>query len=389
MEEKEYKLDLSLLPAELKLIIQLLSTDGKIENDLTDTDWELFIKLAVHHRIFPNLYPLMAKKNPGVFPDSVMQKLSILHRKNTFQMLHLSNEMVQISQLFAKQDIPVLFLKGPVLSMDLYGDLSLRTSRDLDLLIPFKDLERAEMLLADSGFKKDEYFSPFLGEWKWRHHHTAFFHPVKDITVEVHWRLNPGPGKEPCFRELWDRRRLSSLTSHPVFLLGEEDLFIFLAEHGARHGWSRLRWLLDIHLLIEKPLNWRFIKKQMKKYHSSLIGGQVLLLHSQVFSASLANEMDGLKNRRAEKAAEACMFYLKQMINLHSDPVPKEIAFYHSRYLFSIKSFGQKLLFLLSFLYPYPIDAETFPLPKRLHFLYFPLRPFLAIWRKARKQAIT
>ena len=31
----------------------------------------------------------------------------------------------------------------------------------------------------------------------------------------------------------------------------------------------------------------------------------------------------------------------------------------------------------MSFLYPYPEDAETLPLPKYLHFLYFPLRPFL------------
>ena len=72
------------------------------------------------------------------------------------------------------------------------------------------------------------------------------FHPTKQIKLEIHWRLNPGPGKEPGFEELWKRKRKSTLTSNSVYMLGEEDLFLFLVSHGARHGWSRLRWLVDI-----------------------------------------------------------------------------------------------------------------------------------------------
>ena len=43
----------------------------------------------------------------------------------------------------------------------------------------------------------------------------------------------------------------------------------------------------------------------------------------------------------------------------------------------------------MSFLYPYPEDAEILPLPKYLQFLYFPLRPFLWAWRKTMKRALT
>jgi hypothetical protein len=51
-------------------------------------------------------------------------------------------------------------------------------------------------------------------------------------------------------------------------------------------------------------------------------------------------------------------------------------------------SLQQKVLYIISTLHPYYTDVETLPLPKYLHFLYFPLRPFLCIWRKTRKHAL-
>ena len=79
----------------------------------------------------------------------------------------------------------------------------------------------------------------------------------KEVKLEVHWRLNPGPAKEPTFNELWERKRISILlTDSPVYFLGREDLFLFLVTHGARHGWSRLRWLVDIHQIVNKIINW-------------------------------------------------------------------------------------------------------------------------------------
>ena len=55
------------------------------------------------------------------------------------------------------------------------------------------------------------------------------------------------------------RKRISSLTSYPIYFLGREDLFLFLVSHGARHGWSRLRWLTDIDRLLKQELNWEFL----------------------------------------------------------------------------------------------------------------------------------
>ncbi|NEU34041.1 nucleotidyltransferase family protein, partial [bacterium LRH843] len=97
------------------------------------------------------------------------------------------------------------------------------------------------------------------GDWKWRHHHVTYFHPIKRIKLEIHWRLNPGPSSEPQFKELWSRKRLSTVTSSPVYFLGQEDLTVFLISHGARHGWSRLRWLADIHQILNQDIEWKLV----------------------------------------------------------------------------------------------------------------------------------
>ena len=91
-----------------------------------------------------------------------------------------------------------------------------------------------------------------LNDWKWRHHHFTYYHPIQGTKIEIHWRLNPAPSKEPTFNELWSRKRKSSITSYPTYFMGNEDLFFFLVTHGARHGWSRLRWLVDIHQISKK-----------------------------------------------------------------------------------------------------------------------------------------
>ncbi|MFF1994048.1 nucleotidyltransferase family protein [Bacillus mycoides] len=391
----DFDLDVEFMSKELKFLFAIL----KLQDDETlqtyssewfaDIDWEVFLEQAMHHRVYPVIYQKLKQVDEERIPSHVVQTLNRKYKKNTFQMLYLSAEMERINKLCNENEIRMIFLKGPVLSQDLYGDISLRTSCDLDVLIPMQNLEKVEMLLLEQGYVKDDYIQTILNDWKWRHHHITFFHPTKQIKLEIHWRLNPGPGKEPGFEELWKRKRKSTLTSNSVYMLGEEDLFLFLVSHGARHGWSRLRWLVDIKKIVDQELNWSEIHKLMRKYQMLHLGGQALILAAQLLGVRLDERMMELvAKKRSKQLAQEALFYFKQMIDLHTDPVPEEVFIYHSRYLFSLMSNQQKILYIMSQLYPYPIDAKTLPLPKFLHFLYFPLRPFLCLWRKTKKLAL-
>ncbi|RDW20419.1 nucleotidyltransferase domain-containing protein [Oceanobacillus chungangensis] len=390
------KLNVENIPKELRLILELLKYDNpskilEINKNLFQAiNWDMFIDLAMHHRVYPVLYSKLRMGDRNLIPEFVVDKIYKHYKQNTFQMLFLTAEMEEVSKMFAANNIPVLLLKGPALAHDLYGDISLRTSSDLDVLIPIEQLDSAEEILLDLGYQKDDYIKTVLNDWKWRHHHITFIHPLKKIKVEIHWRLSPGPAKEPGFAELWERRRQSKLTNQPMYLLGKSDLFLFLIAHGARHGWSRIRWLLDIHQLVGKELNAEEVHKLLQDYHSLHLGGQSLILATELLNTKLSTKMELLCTRaRSWKLAQGAIFYLERMVNLHTDPVPESAAKYHKQHLFALMSFRQKCIFILSFLYPYPEDKETLPLPLPLHFLYFPLRPFLWAWRKTRKQALT
>jgi hypothetical protein len=375
------------LSNELRLLLEILkmgnNTEGAFGNKylVDNVNWEEFIRLVKHHRVYPVIYSNLRKLEKEI-PRKVFLKLKQLYHLNRIQMLYLGGDIEQLSKIFTSNGIRLIFLKGPVLGLDLYGDISLRTSSDLDILIPLKDLKKAEKLLLQNGYVKDDYISTVLGDWKWRHHHFTFVHKEKNIKVEIHWRLNPGPSKEPNFNDLWERKRVSKLTNFPVHILSREDLFIFLVSHGARHGWSRLRWLQDIDQLSKQKLDKGLILFLLRRYQFSQLGGQALLLSSNLLGTEIEEDWKGLtKGNRPKYLAQEALFYIRQTINLHSYPLPTEVGAFHQKHLFSLMSFRQKLLFIFSFLYPYPIDAETLPLPKFLHPLYFPLRPFLCAWR--------
>ena len=210
--KKNLNLNLDRVPIELQMILMILITEDtkKLVDAQSDifnkVNWELFIQQAFHHRIYPLLYIKLKNINNTIVPSYVKEVLLKGYKRNTFEMLYLSGEMENLNSLFFKKNVRVLFLKGPTLSQDLYGDVSLRTSNDLDILISIKDIYIAEKILIAEGFEKDDYIETVLNDWKWRHHHITFIHPQKRIKVEVHWRLNPGPGREPKFKELWGEK---------------------------------------------------------------------------------------------------------------------------------------------------------------------------------------
>jgi hypothetical protein len=375
----KYGLDIY-LPKELKLLLEILKIENdrknwKIKEELfTNIDWVLFLKIVRHHRVHPLIYSKINNIDKNLIPPYVIETLSQDYKKNTFQMLHLSGEMEQLSKLFTENQIRVLFLKGPVIAADLFGDISLRTSKDLDILIPIGDFKKAEKLLLTCGYVKEEF--PW-DEWKWMNHHVSFFHPQKGIEIEIHWRLHSPPWEEPSFNILWQRKRSSLLTTYPVYLLGKEDLFLFLVSHGARHGWFRLRWLIDIDQMVKNGLHIDRIHFLLRdnQYHHMV--GQGLILANHLLNTNIDEGFNKfITEKYSQKLAQRSLPFIKEMSKFR----------YQKDYLFLLKSKKQKFLYTMRILFfPSSPDTKTLRLPKSLHVLYFPLRPFLWAWRKTRR----
>ncbi|WP_027092713.1 nucleotidyltransferase family protein [Cohnella thermotolerans] len=389
--DKPFSLDLSAFPEELNVMLEALRTDAGPEDrrsrkpPLPNIDWNQFLKLVRHHRVYPQI-----RTNAGVsglIPSDVLQAVDQDYRLNTLRMLRLSGEMERVCGLLEERGMRSLVLKGPALARHLYGDLSLRTCKDLDILIPVADVDRAESLLRELGYAADRPIPRGLGDWKWKFHHISFTHPQTGIQVEAHWRLNGDGGKEPPFEELWSGRQRSPLVSGGVHMPGDEHLFMYLVTHGARHGWFRLRWLADIDRMARRGLDWDRLLVLLRRYDALDLAGQAFVLASALLHTPIPDAMrSDISAGRGRDLAQRSLRFIRNEVPLSPVPRNGELARTYKRYLFELKTTRQKWRFAISRLYPSFRDAEALPLPKPLYFLYFPLRPFVWLWRQVRQQ---
>lgn len=106
-------------PKELKLILSMIRGDltalspEELKAGLQGTDWQLFLRLVYHHRLYSVLYVKMKEFNSAIIPADVMESLRQQYTVNTFRMLHLTAEMEQVCGAFRERGIRNITLKGP------------------------------------------------------------------------------------------------------------------------------------------------------------------------------------------------------------------------------------------------------------------------------------
>lgn len=383
------KLDLSDISKELSFLLYLLRNNAPEEllmkQYASDIDWEMFMKLALHHRVYPLVYLRLKGVDSSLIPSQVMASLQQHYHNNVMKMLHLSREMSQLCEALKDSGVRTLLLKGPILATQLYGDLAHRTSKDLDILVDADDVERVERVLGQLGYELQD--ERILENWKKTSHHFSYEHKKHSAQIEVHWRLNPHYDKSFSFDLLWERRN-DVMLSHQIYhYLGNEDLLNYLADHGARHGWFRLRWLMDIERLLP-IINSNDMRAHFERYGGQQYVGQAFVLLSRLFSVEIPRDLTVLiMNPKAHRLAQSALYYIKRIVKLN--PVPeKSVAWRYNRYLFSLMTGKQKVLYIWNKFLPNSRDASVLPLPKSLHFLYYPLRPFLWFWRRMKQPSI-
>jgi hypothetical protein len=234
-------------------------------------DWKELLEMAQSHNLVPLLYRNLEAICPGRIPELVRAKMQQQIQVNIQGNLYLTRELLHLLAAFEQHDIPVLPYKGPVLSASVYGDLGLRPSNDLDILVREKDVLRGTELLIALGFeiirpssvarKEKQLQSARLDQlvrsspWAYQ---VVLWHPEKKIIVELHWRITPKYifSKSPA--QLWEGLTAIRLGGGTAFSFSPENLLWFLCVHGTKHQWQRLIWICDVAELIraQPKLNW-------------------------------------------------------------------------------------------------------------------------------------
>ncbi|MGM0883166.1 MAG: nucleotidyltransferase domain-containing protein [Bacillota bacterium] len=381
---KAAKIDLSDISNELSFMLFILRDvqeldEERIREYTSNMKWNSFIQLTLHHRVYPIVYLKLNQIRSSLIPAEIMELLRYHYNSNILKMMQLTKEMSKICGKLSDNGIRTLLLKGPTLAIQLYGEMSHRTSKDLDILLDVEDVERAQEIMIQLGYEIEDK-DALNHNWKNKYHHFGYRHKEHSVQVEIHWRLNPNSSVSHSFNQLWGRKTKVDLLNQSFYCLGKEDLLYYLADHGARHAWFRLRWLMDIDRLIPQ-MNSEKMHDYFRQYGGQSFTGQAFILASGLLDSKVPHSMNQLTiNKKTLRLAKTSLFFIKKIVKLN--PVPeKSVVWPYFRYSLSLMTGRQRARYLLNHLEPNVKDMSQLPLYKPLHFLYFPLRPFLWFWR--------
>lgn len=205
---------------------------------------------AEKHRISGLLYQKMLTCIATV-PEDLFQEFKSLNKEHRFNTLTQMHVLLEIEAIFSRASIPFIVLKGLLLSLRLYGDVGVRQSGDIDLLIAEENLLTTDRLLREKGYRSSimSLDASLIGPMIKSHNHLSYVHPTTSQVIELHFSLHLPPLENKTFSELWKNREEIACGGKAFSLLGEHDEMEYLLCHGTKHGWSCLQWIADvIHL---------------------------------------------------------------------------------------------------------------------------------------------
>lgn len=211
-------------------------------------DWNSYLRLVDRHRT-PVLSCAALRRVPEVrVPAATLEALAHRSRQARVQSLVFARLLASVLESFAGAGIPVMPLKGVVLSRSLYGDPGLRQAKDLDLMVPPEAFPEAQRVLTHSGWILTDP-APTLTPRQWQafvrqEHHVVFQHGETRLPLELHWAED---GESPAeVSRLWRNSSQAQWEGQPYRCMDPVDQVLALCAHGGRHAWARAKWLGDL-----------------------------------------------------------------------------------------------------------------------------------------------
>lgn len=237
--EQVIKLFIALIRSE----ICQLPPDREAFSRLTHEQFGQLYMVAVNHDLTHVV--AMALKRQGLLGND---QISSKYLKNIYHVLmrheHMNYELNQIRELFEKEKIPYVPLKGSVIKK-LYPEEWMRTSCDIDILVPLGELERAKKILMEQkGY--------VLGQYKY---HDISLYAPSGILLELHFKiLENQKNMDRTLEKVWEYVRPVKEQDYCQSMIPEYLLFHSYA-HMLYHflnGGCGVRFVVDIWLMEHK-----------------------------------------------------------------------------------------------------------------------------------------
>jgi len=335
------------------------------------------------HRIRPVVYRVLLE---AAIPGEIKEQLKNELHAITLQNFAIAQEAERIITLLVHSGVNVIPYKGTAFSKLFYGDISMRESSDIDLIINPNDIDKILPILINDGY--DCQYAKSLT----RIDRNKLLEQQKDICfdkkidsrfhVELHWKII-----HPNFLILKPNSEFI-IQKKEIFQLAKIEHFrAILLHHWSHDGLEYLKTLVDLAQAYEN-LSKTDANHYLTKVNTNNGLNIVLELVNQIFGVEPFREIT--LNKIEKRLVNKILKY-----NLESKAaktkgsktkiVMKSYFRYYINQLYLINRLDEKLNFTFRFwiglLSPKQGDVDLIALPKYFKFFYVFVRPIRLLLR--------
>jgi hypothetical protein len=351
-------------------------------------DWAQFVRIARRHRIVALVHRALVAARV-MLPHRISQQLAEETRQTAVRTLTNAAEAARLQGLLDGARIANVILKGAPLAQMAYGSLSLKFTKDIDLLIPPERVADALALLQSDGYAiwpQGSLNQTQLCAMVRLGKELELVHRITGLQVELHWRAAHNRHLSRSLDALSSSQEVVASGRLRLRTLAPEEHFVYLCTHGALHAWWRINWLADLNALLASR-NGEDLSRLFGVARARGVGlcaGQALLLCHLLFKLKLPAQLL-VELESDPKVARLIRIAIDCMFGAHPEIELPDRRFASLRMLLLPFLLGQGWRYCAAQCRIASVnlgDVVRYPLPTSLYFLYPVLRLPSWLWRQ-------
>ena len=199
-------------------------------------EWNRFVPLMRSARLLGRCLKLFEEHNLlAEVPQRIQDQMRGALAQTRYVQGQALRELRQVHKVLARQQIPVMALKGVAYLAAELPPCGWRNLADIDLMVPKKDVERAEQVLLSTGWLPsgdfDDYDRHYYREWM--HEVPPLKHSMREMEVDLHHNLAPPVSRIRIdAAALWQKARsFTTANDGELWVLAPTDLLLHNAVH--------------------------------------------------------------------------------------------------------------------------------------------------------------
>lgn len=205
-----------------------------------------------------SLLPFLLKRwDSKLKTDALYPVMKGVYRRTWYKNQMLLEQGKKVAAELRAGGIPVLFLKGLASLLSIHADPGVRVMKDLDVLVPCADADRAVEIVKSMGFVYREVHGyAFIR----RYSHGCEFYSENLGKIDLHWHAFHDFHSQEADRPVWEHSLSADLKGVPVLIPDPLHFLVHVLLASARClPAPDCRWVIDSALIIRgagKAMDW-------------------------------------------------------------------------------------------------------------------------------------